>query len=198
MRDIERIDLPVRTEHSLQRWRKELLEELDKTSKGLWSELPPKFQDKCGARWRNTTIKVTLEQMYDGQCCYCEQPLEEYARVEHLKPRKVFPKKALDWDNLHWCCEVCNGKKGESFDKRYPFLDPSDDKDVIKDHLSYKKDKRNSWLILNAKISADKLQKKRAYITIDKIGLDNEKQRYDRWIFYCLAKDTAKKYVKAS
>lgn len=197
MRDVKRIDLPDRAERNLQRWRKELLEELDKTPNGLWSELPPKFQNLCGGRWRNPAIRETLKRIYDGQCCYCECSLVKYARIEHYKPRKIFPKKALDWGNLHWCCEACNGEKGESFNKRYPFLDPSDDKDVITDHLSYEKDEGNRWLILKANKSADKKQKRRANITIDEIGLDNENRRSDRWAYYNLAKQVAEEYIAA-
>ena len=54
-----------------------------------------------------------------GQCCaYCENRCavsgDQRTResVDHFRPRSKFPNQSLDWLNLVYACERCNGKKG--------------------------------------------------------------------------------------
>jgi len=35
--------------------------------------------------------------------------------VEHYRPKSVFPKLALVWENLLWACPNCNRFKGDRF-----------------------------------------------------------------------------------
>jgi len=76
--------------------------------------------------------------MYDGYCCYCESIVEDtgYARIEHLRPRSKFPNLCYDWNNLHYCCELCNGNKGDNWDYQNNIIDPSNENPS--DHLYFK------------------------------------------------------------
>ena len=94
------------------------------------------------AIYGNETVKKTLQAAQHRKCCYCEsranaaadvKPASPSARggtgsVEHYRPkgavrqdrksRSMFPGYywlAYSWENLYWCCQVCNGKKGDLF-----------------------------------------------------------------------------------
>lgn len=59
----------------------------------------------------NSLVKQELaEQLKSNQgwiCCYCESRIDESGtHIEHLKPRKDYPKNQFDWDNL---LSSCNG-----------------------------------------------------------------------------------------
>ena len=54
-----------------------------------------------------------------GQCCaYCENRCAvsgdhlNQESVDHFRPRSKFPNQSLDWLNLVYACQRCNGKKG--------------------------------------------------------------------------------------
>lgn len=74
-----------------------------------WEDLDPSDQRR---------IRDALRTDF-GQCCaYCEnrcaasgdQPNRE--SVDHFRPRSKFPDLSLDWLNLVYACQRCNGTKG--------------------------------------------------------------------------------------
>lgn len=82
--------------------------------------------------------KVTRTECPKSLQCYCESLLgiQTYGRIEHLRPKsnKDFYHLTFDWNNLHWCCEVCNTSyKKNNWNYENPILDPS--KDEISDYL---------------------------------------------------------------
>jgi len=107
-------------------WTEELLEEIKK--KGSYTEADNGIKN----RYRQKDVKEALEKMYRRHCCYCESVVgtSSYGRIEHLRPKSLpqFHQYSFDWDNLHWCCEVCNtGYKKAKWDFQYPIFDPSKD-----------------------------------------------------------------------
>lgn len=126
MRKVERLLQPESLKNNAAQWTKELMDEIDK--KGSYSKVDDKFKNK----YRQNDVKDTLEEMYKGHCCYCEAIVgaSSYGRIEHLKPksRPQFYQYIFDWNNLHWCCEICNTSyKKTKWNFQYPILDPSKD-----------------------------------------------------------------------
>ncbi len=126
MRFVKRTDKPYSLVVYGMQWTKELLDEIKK--KGDYARVREEIKN----RYRQADIKEALERMYSSHCCYCESIIgvNTYGRIEHLKPKSLpqFYKYAFDWNNLHWCCEVCNtGYKRTNWNFENPILDPSAD-----------------------------------------------------------------------
>lgn len=106
MRKVRRLPHPESLKNHSVRWTEELMEEIKK--QGAYAKVDDSFKNK----YRQDDVKETLEEMYKGHCCYCESIVgtSSYGRIEHLKPKSLpaFYQCSFDWDNLHWCCEVCN------------------------------------------------------------------------------------------
>jgi uncharacterized protein (TIGR02646 family) len=70
--------------------------------------------------------KTALRESTSGKCMYCESKVEHisYAHIEHIKPKKKFPKLEFDWNNLGFSCQVCNTNKGIQYDENTPFINP--------------------------------------------------------------------------
>jgi 5-methylcytosine-specific restriction endonuclease McrA len=58
--------------------------------------------------WRQIRYKVLLQYGGKCQCCGSLGPLN----VDHIKPRKLYPKLALSFKNLQVLCADCNTGKG--------------------------------------------------------------------------------------
>lgn len=132
MRFVKRTEKPLSLSLYAEQWTKELLAQID--NKGSYSKVDAEYKE----RYRQEDVKKALERMYTGHCCYCESiiGISTYGRIEHLKPKSLvqFHMYSFDWDNLHWCCEVCNTSyKKQKWNFEYPILDPSSDQ--IKDYL---------------------------------------------------------------
>lgn len=117
-------------------WTDELINEI--SNKGSFD----KVEDSYKVKYRQEDIKEALAKMYNNHCCYCETLIGKdyatYGRIEHLKPKSVFPQCCYDWNNLHWACEVCNTSyKKAKWDVINPILDPCED--VIGEHLMFDK-----------------------------------------------------------
>ena len=124
MRKVMRLQKPDSLESNASRWTKELLDEIE--AKGSYTRV----DDKIKNRYRQEDVKTALEKMYRKHCCYCESIVGvcSYGRIEHLKPKSLpeFHQYTFDWENLHWCCEVCNTSyKKANWDFQYPILDPA-------------------------------------------------------------------------
>lgn len=132
MRKVIRLQKPESLVKNAERWTEELMSEI--AVKGSYSKVENKYKN----RYRQEDVKNTLEKMYGQHCCYCESIIgvSAYGRIEHLKPKSLpeFYRHTFDWENLHWCCEVCNtGYKKAQWNFRYPILDPT--KDEIEQYL---------------------------------------------------------------
>jgi len=72
--------------------------------------------------WRSDScykqIRQTLSMMTAAHCAFCDGLIgvESRETVEHFKPKSQFPELAYEWTNLFPCCDMCQSKKGESFD----------------------------------------------------------------------------------
>ncbi len=71
------------------------------------------------------------------KCCFCEGRFEAFAAAdaEHYRPKGAAPQNerstilfpgyywlAYSWDNLYWCCQVCNRSHKKNF---FPLADPA-------------------------------------------------------------------------
>ncbi len=126
MRFVKRTEKPLSLTTYAEQWTEELLSQIEK--KGSYSKVDDEYKNK----YRQEDVKDALEKMYTCHCCYCESiiGINTYGRIEHLKPKSLaqFHKYTFDWDNLHWCCEICNTSyKKANWNFQYPILDPSAD-----------------------------------------------------------------------
>lgn len=136
MRNVKRVGKPVSLAKYAARWTAELLEAIAKARK-RGKKVPKKLYE----RYHCPDVRDALKWMYKGLCCYCEGRIEEvsYVHIEHRRPKKIYPKYAFRWDNLHLACERCNSHKGDNFDTKFPILDAVIDVPIT-DHLTYKPD----------------------------------------------------------
>lgn len=126
MRSVERLPRPDSLKKNAEQWTNELLDEIK--ARKSYVKVDEIFKN----RYRQEDIKNTLEKMYNRHCCYCESLIgtSSYGRIEHLRPKSLpqFYQYTYDWDNLHWCCEICNTSyKRAKWDFQFPILDPSKD-----------------------------------------------------------------------
>jgi len=59
------------------------------------------------------------------RCMYCSG--SESAQVEHYRPKATHPDHAFSWENLLWCCGICNQTKGNRFNEDVQPINPIDD-----------------------------------------------------------------------
>lgn len=163
MRKVKRLPQPKSLKDNAAQWTKELMDEIDK--QGSYAKVDDSFKN----RFRQDDVKDTLERMYRRHCCYCESVIgtSTYGRIEHLKPksRPQFYQYAFEWDNLHWCCEICNTSyKKMQWNFQYPILDPA--KDNIDEFLE---------LNLTTGMYEGIGDNKRAQTTIEHTGMNRER-----------------------
>ena len=84
------------------------------------------------------TVRDVLQKAQNGKCCFCEgKSFGPFAAadVEHYRPKgavkqneqskKMLPGYfwlAYSWDNLYWCCQVCNRSNKRDL---FPLRDPT-------------------------------------------------------------------------
>ena len=132
MRNVTRRSMPASLQKNAACWRRELMAEINAPN-------PDSSRiDKCRSRYNKPDVRVALEKMYDGLCCYCECKIRPTAppQIEHRRPKVPQPLYTFDWDNLHLVCPTCNRAKWDKWDKMYPILDSV--QDTISEHLSYR------------------------------------------------------------
>ena len=81
------------------------------------------------------SVKESLEKSQNGKCCYCEGKFSAYyyGDVEHYRPKgavkqasdknRIYPGYywlAYSWNNLYYCCSVCNNNKRDLFPLENP------------------------------------------------------------------------------
>ncbi|MGN0141603.1 MAG: retron system putative HNH endonuclease [Roseburia sp.] len=148
--------------HAVQ-WTKELLAEIKR--EGCYEKVEVSYKNK----YNQTDVKDALRVMYKNHCCYCEGLLgvQTYGRIEHLRPKSLpqFYDKTFDWNNLHWCCEICNTSyKKARWDDAAPILDPT--ADDIQQFLMFNPDTGEYDAIGD---------NERAKTTIDHTGMNRDK-----------------------
>ena len=94
------------------------------------------------------TVKNALIKAQYGKCCFCEGRIKAhaYGDVEHYRPkssvRQARKAKALcpgyywlaySWDNLFWCCEICNRANKRDY---FPLIDPDNRARAHNDELA--------------------------------------------------------------
>lgn len=71
--------------------------------------------------WRTLRYKVLVKYGRKCMCCGATPETGSVMHVDHIKPRRLFPKLALEFDNLQVLCEACNhGKSNGSFEDFRP------------------------------------------------------------------------------
>jgi len=63
------------------------------------------------SEWQNLRLKVIEKYGNKCLCCGCISTPENPLNIDHIKPRKLYPELALDFDNLQPLCSKCNKKK---------------------------------------------------------------------------------------
>ena len=102
------------------------------------------------------SVKSALREAQHQKCCFCEGKFEAFAPadVEHYRPKgasrqdqksqRNYPGYywlAYSWDNLYWCCEVCNRYSKNDF---FPLANPGERARCHSDDIAIEKE-----LILN-------------------------------------------------
>ncbi len=88
-------------------------------------------------RYSHPQIKDAIRNETHDKCAYCESKVTQVypGDVEHILPKKKCPDLFVAWDNLTFCCSICNNKKRDYYDPAEPFLNPYQDNP--EDHLAF-------------------------------------------------------------
>ena len=85
----------------------------------------------------HNAVKDTLRKVQHKKCCFCEGQFEAFAAadVEHFRPKGAVQQDenssrlilgyywlAYAWDNLYWCCQVCNRENKKNY---FPLANPT-------------------------------------------------------------------------
>lgn len=85
----------------------------------------------------HNAVRNLLKRIQNEKCCFCEGKFGAYASgdVEHYRPKGAVRQNdestatvpgyfwlAYSWDNLYWCCQVCNRSNKRDY---FPLKDPS-------------------------------------------------------------------------
>lgn len=136
MRKVTREAEPESLKKYAVQWTNELLAEIEKS--GDYAKVADSYKTK----YNQKDVKEALRRMYKNHCCYCEGLLDTqtYGRIEHLRPKSLpqFYDQTFEWNNMHWCCEICNTNKNAKWNDDAPILDPAED-DVDK-YLYFNRD----------------------------------------------------------
>lgn len=106
----------VLTEHAVE-WTRELLDLLGRglePARSIWR------------RYAHPTVKTAVTVDSFGKCIYCESKVlhVSHGDIEHIKPKKRFPKLTYEWTNLALVCSRCNNHKRDGFDESCPPVNP--------------------------------------------------------------------------
>lgn len=99
--------------------------------------------------WR--AFRGCLRWEFDFTCIYCGLRESDFGyrsrsrfSVDHLRPRKLFPRAVDDYANCYYACIYCNTSKGNGWPSRgeqaagFRFFDPC--RDVASEHFALQKD----------------------------------------------------------
>ena len=74
--------------------------------------------------------KLTIRDMSNAKCCYCECKVgagEREMHVDHFKPKSIYPDLVVKWENLLPSCPHCNKEKSSHDTGAEPIVNPSED-----------------------------------------------------------------------
>lgn len=112
-----------------------------------------------GVKWKSKgPNKKQLSIDFSHRCCYCDD-LDQYHggyrnfHIEHFAPKSIFPQLMWNYDNLLYCCPICNEAKSNKWVGRTStenvigeqgFLNPCDDE--YYNHLARRKNGKIIYL----------------------------------------------------
>lgn len=103
MRKIKKLQKPQILINNAERWTQEYCSCLASGTKP---------SDEIASRYKEPTIKATLEKETHNKCAYCESKIKHitYGDIEHILPKNkdARPDLYVEWDNLTLACEQCN------------------------------------------------------------------------------------------
>ncbi len=116
MRKQVRPAAPAKLAENAERWNKQWtdLRTRNASAKFSWYQL----DGKNAREW----ILPELRAMNQGHCSFCDAfPLEDRSSepIEHFRPKTDvrFTMLAFAWENLYYCCELCQKSKREQWDE---------------------------------------------------------------------------------
>jgi uncharacterized protein (TIGR02646 family) len=78
------------------------------------AEAKRRYESARRAVWFRSVRTALGEMSGPGErCMFCSG--SEASQVEHFRPKAVFPRLAMSWNNFLWACGVCNQSKGDRF-----------------------------------------------------------------------------------
>lgn len=123
---VTRHDAPHWLTRYAKKWTDDLLEAIEQHRQG-----GKKPADALWKKYNKPYVKTTLREMFHDKCAYCESKVThvDYPHIEHYRPKKRYPERTFDWQNLLLACSICNGAahKGDHF----PLDESDEDKPLL-------------------------------------------------------------------
>lgn len=135
-------------------------------------------------RWkRYKKLLQALKETSNNHCSFCDgYPIGGTAReIEHFRPRESYPLLAFVWENLFYCCALCNKKKGKRFSRN--LLKPDKAEYSFEKYFIY----NYSTGFVSPNPQSSEKDKERARITIEFYGLNDYERpelRLESWEDY--------------
>jgi uncharacterized protein (TIGR02646 family) len=146
--------MPASLQRNAEGWTEELLARLE-----AGADVPTEMWNRYNA----PDVKQQAIADSHSKCAYCESKVTHvsFGDLEHMRPKKRFPRHAYDWNNLVLVCARCNNKKRETYDEATPPIDPvaEDPTEFLVAH--------GEWMWPTAGVLHD-----RAFETIELVGLN--------------------------
>ena len=81
------------------------------------AQTPARERLAGGVDYNHRDVKSSLMQEAHGKCVYCESRVRDvaYGEIDHIKPKSRFPDLRRDYDNLAFCCQMCNNAKSSYY-----------------------------------------------------------------------------------
>lgn len=106
---LSRPSLPAATVRRLAKETTEITNNADSKS-----EAKRRYENARKARWFKPIIRaLQIISGPDERCMCCSG--SESSQIEHFRPKAVFPRLAMTWENFLWACGSCNRFKGDRF-----------------------------------------------------------------------------------
>jgi uncharacterized protein (TIGR02646 family) len=79
-----------------------------------WPAMPVAARMKRRERLNHRLLPL-LKTQADGCCSFCGKRPVERESIEHHRPKSTFPDWAYAWENLLYCCAMCQDRKLEKW-----------------------------------------------------------------------------------
>ena len=173
MMKINRPPVPDFLEKNSEQWTKNYMQRLQNKSDTKF-EWPTHNGKKI-----NELLYPELKKMTANHCSFCDgYPIGPIARntIEHFKPKSVsgYPEEAYSWENLFLSCDVCQNSKKDNYDSKLLKPDVEDYEFEKYFTIAY----RTGDIEVN--LRANQEDQKRAKVTIDMYGLNEEDRPHYR------------------